>query len=166
MNYTVYWNARGQTAYPTPSPTPSASRSPSTSPSASVSASVSASASASASASGASASASPSRSSSAPGGATAVYTVTNSWPGGFQGQVTVTAGSAPINGWTVTWTFPNGQTITQLWNGSFTQSGATVSVTNAAYNGALAAGTATVVGFTGVATGTNNPPTAITIATT
>src|SRR5689334_12610947 len=37
----------------------------------------------------------------------AAYTVQNQWPGGFQGDVRVTAGSAAISGWTVTWTFAN-----------------------------------------------------------
>jgi len=101
-----------------------------------------------------------------PGGrATAVYAVTGSWPGGFQGQVTVTAGSTPINGWTVTWTFPDGQTITQLWSGAYTQSGTAVTVTNASYNGALAAGAATTFGFLANLTGANGVPSSLTVTT-
>src|SRR5207253_10877908 len=39
-----------------------------------------------------------------PGGAcSASYQTVNSWPGGFEGRVDVTAGSSPINGWTVHW---------------------------------------------------------------
>ncbi|WP_431975993.1 alpha-L-fucosidase [Micromonospora haikouensis] len=95
------------------------------------------------------------------GQATATYTVTSSWSGGFQADVTVTAGAAPINGWKVSWSFPNGQVINQIWNGSHTQSGANVTVSNVAYNGALAAGASTTFGFTATWNGTNNPPASI-----
>jgi alpha-L-fucosidase 2 len=101
-----------------------------------------------------------------PSGARATYAITSSWSGGFQAEVTVTAGSSPIRGWTVAWTFPNGQVITQIWSGTHTQAGANVTVTNAAYNGALAAGASTTFGFIGSATGANNPPASITCTTT
>ncbi|GID33123.1 glycosyl hydrolase family 95 catalytic domain-containing protein [Paractinoplanes brasiliensis] len=98
-------------------------------------------------------------------GASATYAITNSWSGGFQAEVTVTAGSTPINGWTVSWTFPNGQVISQVWNGSRTQSGAGVTVSNVAHNGALPARGSTSFGFLASVTGTNNPPTGITCTT-
>ncbi|WP_329101934.1 glycoside hydrolase N-terminal domain-containing protein [Micromonospora sp. NBC_01699] len=101
-----------------------------------------------------------------PSGARAVYTVTNSWSGGFQGEVTVTAGSAPIRGWTVSWTFPNGQAISQMWSGSYTQSGANVTVANVDYNGSLPAGGSATLGFVATANGANNPPTNLTCTTT
>ncbi|GAA3821634.1 hypothetical protein GCM10022226_47390 [Sphaerisporangium flaviroseum] len=93
----------------------------------------------------------------------ATYKIANSWQGGFGGEVTVrNTGSAPINGWTTTWTFPNGQTITQLWNGAPTQTGSTVTVRNLGYNGNLAASASTVFGFNATWTTTNNPPATIT----
>nr|WP_307801503.1 cellulose binding domain-containing protein [Microbispora triticiradicis] len=46
-----------------------------------------------------------------PGACTASYPTVSSWPGGYQGEVTVRAGSAAINGWTVEWTLSGGQTI-------------------------------------------------------
>jgi len=67
----------------------------------------------------------------------AVYQTQNSWSGGFQGLVTVTAGSSPLTSWTVTWSLAGGQSITQLWNGALSTSGSAVTVTNASYNGAL-----------------------------
>src|SRR5581483_8405578 len=67
------------------------------------------------------------------------YAITNQWSGGFGASVTImNTGSTAINGWTLTWTFANGQAITQLWNGNSTQSGSNVSVTNAPYNGTIA----------------------------
>ncbi|MFF3854365.1 glycoside hydrolase N-terminal domain-containing protein [Micromonospora sp. NPDC002575] len=99
-------------------------------------------------------------------GARATYAVTGSWSGGFQGEVTVTAGATAIRGWTVSWTFPNGQVISQIWGGSHTQSGSNVTVRNVDYNGALAAGASTTFGFIATTTGTNNPPTNLTCTTT
>lgn len=79
----------------------------------------------------------------------ATYRTTSSWSGGFQGEVTVTAGSAAINGWTVRWTLANGQTISQLWNGTLTTSGSAVTVQNVSWNGTLGAGAATTFGYIG-----------------
>jgi endo-1,4-beta-xylanase len=88
-----------------------------------------------------SSSASPSTSASSssqsppPGGCTATYRILNQWPGGFQAEVSVTA-PAGRNGWTVSWTYADGQQVTQLWSGSYTQAGAAVTVRNVSYNAA------------------------------
>jgi chitin-binding protein len=65
---------------------------------------------------------------------------TSTWTGGWQGEVTVTAGGAAINGWKVT---VGGATITQAW--SSTHSGGVLS--NASWNGALGSGASTTAGF-------------------
>jgi cellulose binding protein with CBM2 domain len=78
--------------------------------------------------------------------------------------VTVKAGATAITGWNVTWTFADGQTVTQAWNGASTQTGTSVSVRNAAYNGSLAAGASTSFGFTGTRTGANTVPTNVSCA--
>ncbi|MEO3813543.1 cellulose binding domain-containing protein [Sphaerisporangium sp. B11E5] len=97
------------------------------------------------------------------GGCTATYRITNSWQGGFQGEVTVrNNGTSAITGWTVAWTFANGQTITQIWSGTHTQSGASVSVRNVAYNGNVGAGATASFGFNGSWNGTNAVPSPIT----
>jgi Cellulose binding domain len=54
---------------------------------------------------------------------------------------------------------PSPSTINSLWNGSYTQSGNTVKVTNASYNGSLAPGATATVGFT--ATGTSGSPSSV-----
>jgi len=92
-------------------------------------------------------------------GCTATYSVQNSWPGGFQGGVTVTAGSAAISSWTVTWTFANGQAVTQFWSTTLTSSGSSVTAKNVSYNGSLAAGASTTFGFLASSNGTNTVPT-------
>jgi hypothetical protein len=87
----------------------------------------------------------------------ATYRTVGSWQGGFQGEVTVRAGTAAINGWTVTWTLASGQTITQLWNGALTTNGSAVTVKNVSYNGALGAGATTTFGY--LANGSPSTPT-------
>ncbi|HEX9999302.1 MAG TPA: cellulase family glycosylhydrolase, partial [Actinoplanes sp.] len=95
----------------------------------------------------------------ASGGCSAVYAVNSSWSGGFQSTVTVSAGSAAIRSWTVTWTWPSGQRISNAWNASVTSTGETVTATNAAHNGALTPGASTSWGFLGSYTGSNTAPT-------
>ncbi|WP_169947487.1 glycoside hydrolase family 6 protein [Microbispora sp. H11081] len=135
----------------TPSPSPSPTRSPSPSPSPSPSASPSASP---------SPSPSPSASPTFPGnrGCTAAYKIVNSWGGGFQGEITVTnAGSSAINNWTVQWTMPNGQSITQVWNANLSGS-TSVTATNLNWNGNLAPGSSTSFGFLGNSSGSPSTP--------
>jgi predicted carbohydrate-binding protein with CBM5 and CBM33 domain len=97
----------------------------------------------------------------APGGScAATYKLVNSWGGGFQGEVQITnRSSSSYAGWTATWTLPSGQSITQVWNGTLSTSGSTVTVTNASYNGSLAPSASTTFGFTGTSSGTNTAPT-------
>jgi endoglucanase len=91
------------------------------------------------------------------GTCSAVYTTLNAYPGGFQGQVTVTAGSSAISRWTVSWTLPGGTTVSQLWNGTLAVSGGTATVQSLAWNSSLGAGASTTFGFLG--TGTAGTPT-------
>ncbi|MFC0541837.1 cellulose binding domain-containing protein [Kutzneria chonburiensis] len=85
-----------------------------------------------------------------PVGCAADYSVTSTWQGGFQAAVTVTnRGSAPIAAWTVAWTWPSGQTVTNVWNGTYTQTGTAVTVRNATWNGTVAPGASVTFGLTG-----------------
>ncbi|MEV1144548.1 cellulase family glycosylhydrolase [Micromonospora sp. NPDC049799] len=91
-------------------------------------------------------------------GCTATYSVVNSWQGGFQGEVRVTAGSSAITGWTTRWTFANGQTVSQSWNATVSASGSTYTARNVDYNGRLGAGASTSFGFIASWNGTNATP--------
>ncbi|GAA5187584.1 hypothetical protein GCM10023322_36270 [Rugosimonospora acidiphila] len=53
---------------------------------------------------------------------------------------------------------PNGQTMTQLWSGSYTASGSGVTVRNLSYNAAVPANGTTTFGFLGSCNGTNSAP--------
>ncbi|MEU7915411.1 extracellular catalytic domain type 1 short-chain-length polyhydroxyalkanoate depolymerase [Microbispora bryophytorum] len=142
---------------PSPSPSPSASPSPSPSPSASPSASPSPSPSPSPSVSP---SPSPSASPSNPQqGSCRITYRPNSWNNGFTAEVTITnTGTAPVNGWTVTWTWPGNQQITNAWNAGVTQSGAQVTARNVSYNPAIPAGGSTNFGFQATYGGSNTAP--------
>lgn len=91
------------------------------------------------------------------GACTATYEVVNEWPGGFQGSVTVANnGGSTSSSWSVSWTFPDGQTITQLWGGTPSQSGSSVTVTNEAWNGSIPPSGSTDFGFIGSWNGSSN----------
>ncbi|MBF5033446.1 lytic polysaccharide monooxygenase [Micromonospora sp. WMMA1976] len=94
------------------------------------------------------------------GSCMAVYKVVTAWGGGFQGEVTIMNHSTrTYSGWTANWTWPSGQTINQVWNGTLSGSGASVSVSNAAYNGSVPPEGTTTFGFTANFSGTNTLPT-------
>jgi hypothetical protein len=90
---------------------------------------------------------------------TATYTVTNQWSGGFQVDVAVrNTGATALSGWRVAWTFTNGQTIADLWNGVIITGPPNVTVGNTSWNGALAPNAGTTFGFTGTWSGANETP--------
>ena len=93
------------------------------------------------------------------GACSVTYRITNQWAGGFQADVQVTnTGSTTWNGWSLGWSFADGQQIGQLWNADWTQSGATVTARNVSWNGTVAAGSSVGFGFTGSWSGVNTKP--------
>ncbi|MEV6168462.1 cellulose binding domain-containing protein [Streptomyces sp. NPDC051954] len=95
-----------------------------------------------------------------PTGACAVtYKITNQWSGGFQADVQLAnTGSGAWSGWSLGWSFPDGQRIAQLWNAEYTQSGSAVTAKNVGWNGNVAAGSSVSFGFTGSWSGANTKP--------
>ncbi|GAA4697658.1 cellulose binding domain-containing protein [Phytohabitans rumicis] len=91
-------------------------------------------------------------------GCRATYAVTSQWPGGFGASVNLTNLGDPVTSWRLTWSFPAGQAVTQGWNGTFTQSGADVTVVNVSWNGSLGTGATVGVGFNGSWNNSTNPP--------
>jgi cellulase/cellobiase CelA1 len=68
-------------------------------------------------------------------------------------------GTSAKTGWTVTFTFANGQVITQLWNGTYTQSGANVTIRNETWNATLPPNGTATAGFLASWNGVNAVPT-------
>jgi cellulose 1,4-beta-cellobiosidase len=126
----------GSTPTPTPTPTPTQTVTPTPSPTPT--------------------------SSSGSGSCSASYSLVNTWAGGFQGQAVVkNTGSSTLNGWKLGWTFPGDQKISSLWNGSYTQAGEAVTVSNESYNASIAPGGTVTVGFTGTYTSNDTAPSSI-----
>jgi endoglucanase len=93
------------------------------------------------------------------------YTVQNDWGAGFTAQLTVTnLGGAAVNGWTLAFTFPGTQQISQGWNATWSQTGRNVTAINVDHNRTLAAGGSASIGFNGTYSGTNSAaPTGFTL---
>ncbi|GGQ10979.1 cellulase family glycosylhydrolase [Streptomyces mutabilis] len=92
------------------------------------------------------------------------YRVVGEWPGGFQGEIAVrNTGTAPLGPWTLTFTFPDGQTVTNMWGGTATQTGGAVSVTPASYTATVPAGGTVTLGFTAAKGAANTAPAAFSV---
>ncbi|MGW5580813.1 non-reducing end alpha-L-arabinofuranosidase family hydrolase, partial [Micromonospora chokoriensis] len=87
------------------------------------------------------------------------YAVASQWQGGFTANVAVTNLGDPLTSWTLTWSYGAGQTVTQAWSTSVTQSGSAVTARNVSYNGAVPTNGSVSFGFNGSWTGSNPVPT-------
>nr|WP_221380969.1 PHB depolymerase family esterase [Actinoplanes polyasparticus] len=98
------------------------------------------------------------------GGACRVTTTVNSWNTGLTAQVTIanTGGSA-VNGWSLGFTLPAGQTITSGWNATYSPTSGSVTARNAGYNGTIAAGSSVSIGFQANHTGSSAAPSGFTL---
>ncbi|MEV4655829.1 glycoside hydrolase family 9 protein [Micromonospora sp. NPDC049301] len=98
------------------------------------------------------------------GGACAVGYATSDWSTGFTATVTITnTGATAISGWTLRFSFPGGQTVSQGWSATVSQAGTAVTATNLSYNGTVAPRASVSFGFNGTHTGSNPKPTAFTL---
>jgi O-glycosyl hydrolase len=102
--------------------------------------------------------------SSPPATCTVTYTTNSQWTGGFVAQVVIAnGGSSAINGWTLAFTFPGDQQITDTWNGVTSQSAENVSIANESYNATIPAGSNTSLGFEGTWNTSDAAPTSFTV---
>jgi cellulose 1,4-beta-cellobiosidase len=100
-------------------------------------------------------------------GCNVAYTA-NTWTetpgvGGFTANITISNTGDPLTSWTLNFTLPNGQTLTQGWSANWASSGTAIAGTNLSSNGRLANGASTGVGFNGRWSGTYGSPTAFTL---
>ncbi|HEY8045297.1 MAG TPA: glycoside hydrolase family 6 protein [Streptosporangiaceae bacterium] len=87
----------------------------------------------------------------------------NSWSTGFTASITITNQGSALTSWTLAYSYSGNQQLTQGWSGTWSQSGETVTVTNASWNGSLATGASTQIGANFSYSGTNTAPAAFTI---
>ena len=82
------------------------------------------------------------------------------WTGGFTANISITNNSSTaINGWKLAFTFPGDQKITNAWNTTITQSGASVTAANVSYNATISPGASASLGFQGTWTASDSSPT-------
>jgi len=93
------------------------------------------------------------------------YRVIDQWGTGFKTDISITnLGTMTIDGWTLAFTYANGQNGVSGWGATWSQTGANVTGVNLSWNRTIApSATLTGLGFTANHNGTNNPPTAFTV---
>ncbi|GAB3848047.1 PHB depolymerase family esterase [Dactylosporangium cerinum] len=97
------------------------------------------------------------------GGCRVSYTV-NAWNTGLTTAVTVTnAGTTPVNGWTLGFTLPSGQTVTSAWNATVSPASGAVTARNLSYNATIPPGGSTSFGFQANHSGNTGKPAAFTL---
>jgi peptidoglycan/xylan/chitin deacetylase (PgdA/CDA1 family) len=98
------------------------------------------------------------------GGACRVGYTVNAWNNGLTASITITnTSSATVNGWTLAFTLPSGQTITSGWNASYSPTSGQVSARNASYNGSIAPNASVGIGFQATHTGNTGRPASFTL---
>ncbi|MFI9639338.1 cellulase family glycosylhydrolase [Micromonospora sp. NPDC051925] len=96
-------------------------------------------------------------------GCRVAYTTQSQWQGGFTADVQVTNLGDAVNNWSLVWTFPAGQRVTQAWNATVTASGDQTTAKNMSYNAAIGTNATVSFGFNGSWTGSNPAPTSFSL---
>ncbi|MFF4890951.1 extracellular catalytic domain type 1 short-chain-length polyhydroxyalkanoate depolymerase [Micromonospora chersina] len=97
------------------------------------------------------------------GGCRVAYAV-NSWNTGLTASVTITNTAATaVNGWSLAFTLPAGQTVTNGWNATYAPTSGAVTARNVSYNGTIAPNGSVDIGFQATHTGNTGKPTSFTL---
>ncbi|MGW1484694.1 extracellular catalytic domain type 1 short-chain-length polyhydroxyalkanoate depolymerase, partial [Micromonospora parva] len=81
-------------------------------------------------------------------GACRVSVAVNAWNNGLTENITITnTGTGAVNGWSLVFTLPSGQTITSGWNATYSPNSGQVTARNVAYNGGIPANGSVTIGF-------------------
>ncbi|MET8552170.1 PHB depolymerase family esterase [Micromonospora zamorensis] len=97
-------------------------------------------------------------------GACGVAVAINAWNTGLTENITVTnTGTTAINGWSLVFTLPSGQTITSGWNASYSPNSGQVTARNVAYNAGIPANGSVTIGFQATHSGNTAKPSAVTL---
>ncbi|MCG5211830.1 cellulose binding domain-containing protein [Streptosporangium soli] len=86
-------------------------------------------------------------------------TIQSDWASGYVGAIDITNNGAPVNGWTLNFSWPRTwQNLGSGWNAGWTQNGSDVKVVNDPANSSLPTGASTTIGFVGNYNGPNVLP--------
>ncbi|MEU9826181.1 cellulose binding domain-containing protein [Micromonospora chersina] len=101
----------------------------------------------------------------APGSGTCRVTATvNAWNNGLTEDITVTnTGTSTINGWSLVFTLPGGQSIVAGWNATYAPTSGQVTARNVDYNATLAPNASLSLGFQATHTGNTAGPSGFTL---
>ena len=86
------------------------------------------------------------------------YTVQSDWGTGFTVAITIENTGSAITSWTLGYSYAGNQALAQGWSGNWSQSGQAVTVTNASWNGSLAASASVQIGANFNYSGSNTAP--------
>ncbi|MGW3352296.1 cellulose binding domain-containing protein [Nonomuraea rubra] len=91
-------------------------------------------------------------------------TIQTDWASGYVGSIDITNHGAPMNGWTLSFSWPRPwQSFGSGWSAVWTQSGSDVKAVNEPANPSLATGATTTIGFVGNYSGPNVLPSVFTL---
>jgi cellulase/cellobiase CelA1 len=93
-----------------------------------------------------------------------VTSTVSAWNSGLTANITLTnTGTTAINGWSLAFTLPAGQTITSGWNAGYSPGSGRVTATSASHNATIAPGASVGIGYQATHTGDTAAPDAYTL---
>ncbi|MFJ9562093.1 PHB depolymerase family esterase [Streptomyces fuscichromogenes] len=99
-----------------------------------------------------------------PAGGCRVTVTTSAWNTGLTASVTVTnTGTTTVSGWRLGFTLPDGQTITNGWNATYSPASGAVTAANVSYNATIAPNASVSIGYQATHTGNSAAPTTYTL---
>jgi poly(hydroxyalkanoate) depolymerase family esterase len=97
-------------------------------------------------------------------GSCGVTASVSAWTGGMTENLTIrNTGTTAVNGWSLAFTLPGGQTITSGWNASYSPASGQVTARDAGFNAAIPPNGSVGIGFQANHTGNTAPPTSFTL---
>ncbi|MFB9850542.1 PHB depolymerase family esterase [Micromonospora andamanensis] len=97
-------------------------------------------------------------------GACRVAVAINAWNNGLTENLTITnTGSSAINGWSLVFTLPSGQSITGGWNATYSPTSGQVTARNVSYNASIPPNGSLTIGFQATHTGNTARPGSFTL---
>ncbi|TNH21021.1 esterase, partial [Micromonospora orduensis] len=97
-------------------------------------------------------------------GACRVSVAVNAWNTGLTENITITnTGTGAVNGWSLVFTLPGGQSVTSGWNASYSPASGQVTARNVAYNAGIPPNGSVTIGFQATHTGNAARPSSFTL---
>jgi poly(hydroxyalkanoate) depolymerase family esterase len=97
-------------------------------------------------------------------GACRIGYAANTWSSGLTANITITnTAASAVNGWTLAFTLPSGQSISSGWNATYSPSSGQVTAKSLSYNASIPAGGSISIGYQATHTGNTAAPTSFTL---